>query len=221
MFQLILIVGIEYYFIDKIKNKTTQIVAEVLTLGITLLLIICVGKVCDEQSLSVYCDWYPKLRGMFGYFAMGSFVMRHLDLSKLMDGRIHSVCLLLFCVTIALHKSFGVMSVSLQCVAAIYCCIYIFKECFTEGRVVDYFKRIGKRTLQIYILHFFFGMKFAQIGNYLTTLVQGDGSQYLTAFVLQLIISFALSIVIIELSLLAANVIKTSKLFSFLLLGEK
>ena len=220
LFQLLVIVGIFNFFIDKIQNTTYQIIAEITMLAITKVLFSLILRSFDISVLHMLNDWYPKLNQMFAYFATGSFLMRHLDISKLLDGRIHSACLLLFCVTTALHKPVAFMAVSLQSVAAIYCSFYMFKVCFTEGKIIDYFKRIGKQTLQIYILHFFFAIKIVQIGNYLTTLVEGGGKQCLTAFVLQLIVSFALSVVIIEMSLLAGKIIKTSNILSRLVLGE-
>lgn len=220
LFQLLVIVGIYNFFFDKIRNVTYQIITEILVLVITKVLLSLILRACDDSVLHMLSDWYLKLNYMFGYFAMGSFLMRHLDISKLMDSRIHTVCLLLFCVTTAIHKPLAFMSISLQSVAAIYCSFYLFKVCFTEGKVIDYFKRIGKQTLQIYILHFFFAIKIVQIGNYLITLVQGGGKLCLTAFVLQLLISVVLSIVIIEMSLFAGKIIKTSNFLSRLVLGE-
>lgn len=221
LFQLLVIVGIENYFLDKIKNKTHQIIVEILTLGVTHLLIYCVGKVYDGPALYICYDWYPHLSWMFGYFALGSFIMRHQEISKLMNGKVYTLCLLFFCVSSVVDvPHISITSINLHSLAGIYCSLYLFKVCFTEGKAIEYLKRIGVKTLQIYILHLFFGMKLTQIGDYLTTLVQGGQSGFATSLVIQLLLSLSISIIIIELSLIAAKIIKTSKLCSFLMLGE-
>jgi fucose 4-O-acetylase-like acetyltransferase len=221
LFQLLLLVGIENFFFDKIKNKTHQIIVEVITLGTTLLILNFATHFYNGSALYVCYDWYPHLRGMFGYFALGSFIMRHIDMTTLMNSKMYSVCLLFFCISCVVDIPYtSFMSISLKSITAIYCCLYMFKVCFTEGYAINYFKRIGKKTLQIYILHLFFGIKIIQIGQYLITLVNGDKMEFITAFVLQLLFSLALSMVIIELCLIAGKIIKTSKLFSFMILGE-
>ena len=221
LLQLLLIVGIENYFIDKIKNKTLQIIAEISVLGATHIALQLVTKIYDGPMLYIFYDWFPHLRGKFFYFALGCFLMRHIDISKLMNRRLYSLCLLFFCVSFVVKIPYtSYMSISLKSLTAIYCCLYMFKECFTQGYVIDYFKRIGKKTLQIYILHLFFGIQIIQIGQFFITLAQGSKMQFMTAFVLQLLFSIIMSLLIIELCLFAGKIIKTSKLFSFALLGE-
>lgn len=144
LLQLLLIVGIENYFLDKIKHKTYQVISEITVLGTTYLLLQMVIKIYDSPMLYSLDDWYPHLRNMFGYFALGSFVMRHVDISKLMDRKVYSLCLLYFCVSFVIDipfTNFG--SISLKSITAIYCSIYIFKECFTQGYVINYLKKIG------------------------------------------------------------------------------
>ena len=222
LFQLILIVGFINFLLDKIKSKTYQVIVEIVVLLITHLSLQMLTKVYDSPLLYSLYDWYPHLCSMFGYFALGSFLMRYVDIQNLMNNRVYSLCLLFFCLSCVVYiPHSSIMSISLKCITAIYCCLYIFKECFTEGRVINYFKRIGKNTLCIYILHFFFDIKIIQIGQYLITLVQGDRMEFVTAFVIQLLVSVAISLLIIELCLLTGKLIKTSRFLSFIILGEK
>ena len=185
------------------------------------LLLQLLQKVYDCPSLYAFYNWFPHLREMFWYFVLGSFLMRHVDVCKIMNKHIYSACLLYFCVSCCIRIPFtSYMGVSLQSLSAIYCCLYIFIECFTKGIVFDYFKRIGKKTLHIYILHLFFAVKITQIGDYFITLSSASRMEFVTAFVIQLFFSLAVSLIIIELCLYMGKLIKTSPLFSFVLLGE-
>ena len=126
-----------------------------------------------------------------------------------------------FCLSCCIKIPFtSFMGVNIQSLSAIYCCLYIFVECFTKGTVVDYFKRIGKKTLHIYILHLFFAVKITQLGDYFITLSSASRMEFVTAFVLQLLYSVIVSWIIIELCLYTGKLIKTSPLLAFVLLGE-
>ena len=139
-----------------------------------------------------------------------------------MNKHIYSLSLLFFCVSCCIKIPFtSFMGVSLQSLSAIYCCLYIFIECFTKGIVVDYFKRIGKKTLHIYILHLFFAFKITQIGDYFLVLSSASRMEFATLFVIQLLFSLVVSLVIVELSLYTGKFIKTSPLLAFVLLGKK
>lgn len=222
LFNLILIVGIVNYFIDKIKNKTCQLLIEIVVLVSIHIILQFFTKFYDGHILYVCNNWFPHLRDIFFYFALGSFLIRHIDISKLMNNIVYSLCFLFFCASFVVNIPYtSFYSINLQSIAAIYCCIYLFKECFTgNGYVINYFKRIGKKTLYIYILHFFWDIKITQVGDYFITLSQSSKMEYVTAFVLQILFSLVASIIIIELSLFAAKIIKTSKILSFAILGE-
>ena len=221
LLQLLIMVGGINFFIDKIKNPKYQIVAEIVALGGAGLLLQKIQNLYDCPALYVFFDWFPHLRDMFWYFVLGCFLMRHVDICKIMNKHIYSISLLFFCLSCCIKIPFtSFMGVSLQSLSAIYCCLYIFVECFTKGTVVDYFKRIGKKTLHIYILHLFFAVKITQLGDYFITLSSASRMEFVTAFVLQLLYSLIVSWVIIELSLYTGKLIKTSPLFAFILLGE-
>lgn len=221
LLQLLILMGGIYFFMDKIKNTKNQLVAEIVALGGVGLLLQLIQKVYDGPALYAFYDWFPHLRNMFWYFALGSFLMRHVDVCKIMNKKIYSISLLFFCVSCCINIPYtSFMGVSIQSLSAIYCCLYIFIECFTKGIVVDYFKRIGKKTLHIYILHLFFAVKITQLGDYLIALSSASRMEFVTAFVIQLLYSVLLSLLIIELCIYTGKFIKTSPLLAFILLGE-
>ena len=221
LLQLLILIGGIYFFIDKIRNTKYQLVSEVVVLGGGGLLLQLIHKVYDSPALYAFYDWFPHLRNMFWYFALGSFLMRHVDVCKIMNKHIYSISLLFFGVSCCIKIPFtSFMGVSLQSLSAIYCSLYIFIEYFTKGFVVDYLKRIGKKTLHIYILHLFFIVKITQLGDYFITLSSASRMEFVTACVIQLLYSVVVSLIIIELCLYVGKLIKTSSLFAFVLLGE-
>ena len=221
LLQLLILVGGIYFFVDKIKNSRTKLVAEVVALGGAGLLLQLIHKVYDSPVLYAFYEWFPHLCDMYWYFVFGSFLMRHVNVCKIMNKNIYSVSLLFFCVNCCIKIPFtSFMGVSLQSLSAIYCCLYIFVECFTNGIVVDYFKRIGKKSLHIYILHLFFAVKITQLGDYFIALSSASRMEFVTVFVIQLFFSLTVSLIIIELCLYTGKIIKTSPLFAFVLFGE-
>lgn len=78
------------------------------------------------------------------------------------------------------------------------------------GRTLQY---VGRRTLDVYLLHFFFLPKNLDwVGNY----VMGNGNQTVELFV-----SLAISIMVITLCLLTSNIIRLSPLLAHWVLGVK
>lgn len=221
LLQLLILVGCINFFVDKIKDVKFRLVAEIAALGGARLLLRIVYKEYDAPALHVFYDWFPHLYGMYAYFALGSFLMRHVDVCKIMNKHIYSLSLVFFCLSCCVEIPYtGFMSINLQSLSAIYCCLYVFIECFTKGIAIDYFKRIGKKTLQIYILHLFFAFKITQIGDYFLVLSSASKMEFATTFVIQLLYSLVVSLVIIELCLYTGKLIKTSPLCAFILLGE-
>lgn len=222
LFLLLAIVGFELFFIDKIKNIKAQILIEACVLGCTHLALQAIPHFIDNSFLHICDEWYPHLSVMFGYFAMGCFLMRHCDIRKLMNNYVYSFCLILFVSSFVYNRlSIHFLSISTTSLCAIYCCFYLFVICFHDGRIVNYFEKIGKKTLDIYILHLFFGIQIVQIGNFFISLSQASRMGFVSCFVLQLIFSLLASLLIIEMSLFTSKIIKSSKILSLLLLGGK
>ena len=217
LFQLIVIMGGVNLTIDKIKNKKIGAVVECVVIVILYLAFSLITKKISHPWLSAY-DWFPHLTQMFPYFALGSFLSRHFDINSLMNNHVFSLSLIFFIALLFVKVPYVHR---FQALAGIYCTFYLFVVCFTSGRIVNYLKRIGKMTLYIYIIHFFIDISIVQLGDYFIWLSQTGKMGYVTCFVLQLIYSSVVSVIIIELSLLATKVIKTSKILSFAFFGEK
>ena len=77
------------------------------------------------------------------------------------------------------------------------------------GKILTF---IGKHTLEIYLLHYFFLPKLSNIGTYLVTCPN---------IILELIVVVIISACVISASLMLSMVIKTNNILGFLLLGAK
>jgi hypothetical protein len=203
--------------IDKIKNKKIGFITECAVIVILFLAFTLISKYCSYPWLYAY-DWFPHLVQMFPYFALGSFISRHADINSLMNNHVFSISLVFFVSSLFIKMPYVWR---FQALAGIYCTLYLFVVCFKTGHIVNYLKRIGQMTLYIYIVHFFIDISIVQLGNYFIWLSQTGKMGYVTCFVLQLLYSSVVSLIIIELSLLAAKIIKTSKILSFAFFGEK
>ena len=171
--------------------------------------------------LAVY-DWFPHLAGMYPYFALGCFVARHFDIKKLLNNHVYSIGIMVFIAILFVNVPYtNILGIGIQALTGIYCTFYLFVVCYTHGSIIDYFKRIGKETLYIYILHFFFAFKIIQLGDYFIWLSQTSKMGYVTCFTLQLIYSILVSFIIVRLTLFTTKLIKTSKILSLLLFGER
>lgn len=215
LWQLIFITSIVNYGVERLKNKNLKIYLEILILICIYIGICLVPYFYDSPYLHIWYNWYAHLKDMFPYFAIGYLSMRYIKIESILNNIFYSLCLLIFCMGFFVEIPKFVQSLS-----AIYCCLFVFVEYFTSGPVISYFKRIGKKTLHIYILHLFWAIQIVEIGDFYILLAQGSRMQFVTSFVLQFLISGLMSFVIIELSLFSGKVICSSKLFSLFLLGE-
>ena len=95
----------------------------------------------------------------------------------------------------------------------VYNTFRVYQNSFTSdryvGRLLQY---IGKRTLDIYLLHFFFLPNVSQIGDILK---RGNN------VVLELTIGILISIIVIGLCLCVSNILRTSPILSKYLFGVK
>ena len=224
LFILIAIVGFEIFLIDKVKSKRLQIITEIFLLICTRLVIHVIPHFINNPYLNALGEWYPHLNWMFSYFAIGCFIMRHIDMKRLMNNHLYSICFIYFIASFAFPKfsfSFNRLCLNFTSLSAIYCCFYLFIEYFKNEKVINYLKTIGNRTLDIYIIHFFFVIQIIQVGDYFIYLSHMSHFGYVTCFVLQLTYSIFISLIVITLSLYTSKLIRTSKILTIFLLGNK
>ena len=96
-------------------------------------------------------------------------------------------------------------------------CYFVLHESNTKWfcKVIQW---LGRHSMEIYILHFFFMTKFPELGDYTIKVFENKGLS--PVFVFQFLTSFFESCIIIVLCCIAINIISKSKLLSKLLFGR-
>lgn len=166
--------------------------------------------------------WYAELLGLrpnfFLFFSLGIISQRTAKIQRLLDSNIiFTLCLFGYSVCLFVENRFTIILVALFAIGA---CWYLFKNVYVEGSIINKVSILGKYSLEIYLLHFFFSISIPQIGTYWLEKSQVGGIRMLSVISEQLVFSILVSLVIIILSLSFANVINKSKILSILLLGR-
>ena len=107
-------------------------------------------------------------------------------------------------------------------ISAIVACVYLFKEGLAnnQSRSLMWLQDIGRHSLEIYIIHFFFLFRIYPIGEFVLEQANTDGGGR-TIFFAQATTSFVASVIIIALCYLVMNIINKSNILSQMLLGRK
>lgn len=104
----------------------------------------------------------------------------------------------------------------------IICCWNLFKFYFTEGRYVVYLQYLGKLSLNIYIIHFFYAIKLVFLGSWIIQLISsGNQIEVSTGTTIQLLASFFIATIVCALCTITYKVLKCSDLIRTLLFGNK
>ena len=163
-------------------------------------------------------------------FVFGIICRRYLKLSKLFETNIsYTVCFLLF--SLLLYAFYTQMENTillymmslLTPLCGIVCVVYLARNVISQSsrytRVLNY---LGKHSLELYIIHFFFNFRLFMLSDYAISMIHS--SSYRDVFwghTCMLVSSMFFSAIMIVLSVLTMYVIRTSNLLSILLLGRK
>lgn len=153
------------------------------------------------------------------YFCIGIiYRMWSLDGKFMNNNYVYSLSVLVFCVLFCL-KIRGIGSIwtsMLIAITGINVFLAYFKYHYQSSS--GHWEKLGKYSLQIYILHFFFTVNIPQIGNYLIEL--NDHYGIASVVVVEFVTSFIISIVVIGLCYLVNEVLGKSGILSRVLLGR-
>ena len=91
-----------------------------------------------------------------------------------------------------------------------------------ENRFLKFLSWLGINSIEIYILHFYFGYKIPMFGNFIIeNLMSTDKSIVVTNLTLELIVISILTLCMMFLSIMLSKVIKANKYISLLMFGRE
>lgn len=97
-----------------------------------------------------------------------------------------------------------------------------FSKMNEENRIMKLLSYLGTNTLEIYILHFYFGIKLPMISHYFTeNIMSTDKSTMVTSLAMEVVVFSIIALCMTFLSLLVAKALKTNKYISLVLFGRK
>lgn len=221
--ESLLIMFILYYTVSFLLRKRKLITRQIALVVISFLLLMLRKHIpTDYQQVA---DWFclPLTFTYFQYFVFGNIISCYRDKAfKILDNQyIRGGIILLFVGLFILHYyHVSFVSRKIQTFAIAYLGILTMINLFRHyadffssktriGRGLQY---IGRRTLDVYLIHFFFIPSIPMLGVFF--------SEH-NIFILQTTTSILLSLLIILFTLIISNIIRTSPFLAYWLLGVK
>ena len=141
----------------------------------------------------------------FLFFSLGLVFQRNCKLMELLDKNcVYTICLSGYLLSLLMDNRFSTVITPAFAIGA---CWYLFKNVFVNGYIIDKLSYLGRNSLEIYLLHFFFPISITQLGSYWLEKSQMGGREMLSVISEQFVFSLLMSVVIIMLSLSTANII--------------
>jgi fucose 4-O-acetylase-like acetyltransferase len=163
-------------------------------------------------------------------FALGVLCKRYGVLQRLLDSNwVFTICLIIFIVDTYVNNLTDVRGWHLYGLGYLYsisgiaCSYYLFKNTFDGmgGAILKGLRYVGKHSLEVYILHFYFVLSFPAIGRMINQYMLGDSFSKAAGSTVEIVSSVILATVVCTLSLTVARVVRTSNFLSQYFLGRK
>lgn len=216
MFVLNLFVSIIFFIIDFKKVKKWQELAIYITGFILLYIFRKLTPSLENDTdgiivISRLANYYPA-------FIMGILCRKYNKFEQLIENKwVVFISLLCFIGLFILsgYKITGLSSLSsilLPLTMIIYLNNFTIKTKTGKGIILLSF--IGKNSLEIYILHLFFIMVFQEIGIFMLSI-----EHWITSITFQIVYSLTISAISIFLSIITANILKSSNIIKRIMFG--
>lgn len=163
-------------------------------------------------------------------FVFGIFCKRCIKIKRWLDNNsVYTLSLLLFTILSCAfflnmdHYIIVRFSFLLTPLCAIVCLVYIcMHKINQDNKIIHLINYIGKFSLEIYIIHFLFGIRLFPITDYATQMIHSDyWRDYLWGHTFMLLTSFIYSVILIAICIPVIQIIRTSNILSIILLGRK
>lgn len=207
-----------WYLLTLFEFVVLELVIEWLGGGknwITVVMLIIVSLICIELP-RLFGDyvWHKTLGDfshlrLFQYFAFGIICSKYYLINKYLFNDI--------LVFIAIVGFFSLLAFWKFRAPIPYCAIFIvmwyFSVYFNNWSKImqNLFCTLGKYSLQIYLLHFFFPLKNESLGNFFILLSNNDKFHIVSSTTLQILYSVVVSSIIISICYLVINIISKNK----------
>jgi fucose 4-O-acetylase-like acetyltransferase len=227
MFIILYTLNLLLYNSDSKIFQKRQLISLILLSGIFFGVGLILGKFSNK--LSDILELYQVFK-YFPYFAFGIICsMNKEQFHKVFQNKWFTfIIIFLFCIGFCLRQyishnlgcliftlSYYVIEelIGFMGLLIVYNCFRVYQNSFVStkkvGKALQY---IGKRTLDIYLIHWFFIPYLPQIGELLSI---GNN------VVLELVIGLGLSLIVVSLCLIVSNILRTSPILAKYLFGAK
>lgn len=202
------------------ERRNYLLIIDLLLFAFGSVVLLVINRTLNSELKTIFDT--ESLTRLYPYFVFGLLLRKHNLLQKIISQNIiYSLSLVVFMTLFFVHlfvylNSFDFLlrvTISFSAICMLY---YFFKNSFNEGRGFKVFSLLGKRSIEIYLIHFFFAFKLTELGDYLVGV-----TFYGTNLLIQIVYSTVVSAIIITLCLGVTKIIERSKSLSFLLLGKK
>ncbi len=222
------IIGLLYEYI---RNKYHLGIKSDLLVFSTLCIIIGIAsKLSINKEISDLLDLSSISGKNYIGFIFGIFCKRYIKIKKWLDSNyVYTVCLLLFTILTCSfflyldHHKFIHYLFLLTPISAIVCMVYIcIHKINQENRITHMLNYVGKYSLEIYIVHFLFGIRLFPITDYATQMIHSEyWRDILWGHTFMLLTSFLYSAILIIICIPIIQIIRTSNILSVILLGRR
>lgn len=208
-------------------NKVTKdnLIEGLVLIGLLLLFHIINTRLKEYERLPLLDIGHLNL---FFYFIIGYIIAKYKVLDIILKNWLYSLSIVVF---IVLFVSFSIYDYKIPYggfiinkimpLSAIYAVFYFFKTYYDNSNIIyRFFNYLGKYSLEIYILHFFFLIKIPILGDTIHHYaLNGGGDKFI--FVSNVIVSFVMAILNLIFCCIVMKVLQKSQILYSLILGRQ
>lgn len=157
-----------------------------------------------------------QLSAFYRFFVMGMFCRKYIELNICLhsNNMAYTIMLLLYglCFIANIYGHGNYMTIWGVGIAGVWCAYYFFYRYQAQLPLSRIMAFVGKRSLDIYLLHYFFLMRLETIPPYLLKYINKN-------IAIQIFISLLLASLIIVISLTVGQVVRSSNILAMICLG--